>query len=127
MVSNVHAVLQKLRWIPAVCASVMLLLASGQVPGLASIQLPWESFIPLMQWTVFLSAIWLGYVHWKAATAMASPQRRLLVVLLLIIAALFNPFAAVPLNRSLWVPIDLGAAIVFLATLKLKVQVDHSR
>jgi len=84
----------------SITASGLLILALGEWP---------YGFYTLLRWIVSISA---GYVAAKAHQTDLVSVRNLFIFILI----LFNPFAPIYLSRSIWQPIDLITAAIFIKT-----------
>jgi len=61
----------------------------------------------LLRWIVFLTALYVGYIFYKENF---SP----ITWLMAIIAILFNPIFPLHFSKSIWLPVDLLVAIIFI-------------
>lgn len=62
----------------------------------------------VMRWVVTVSAAWIALVAYQA-------RREALMWCFIGAAILFNPIAMITMNREQWRPVDVIAALVFLA------------
>lgn len=87
--------------IPAVIAAPMLFVAVAN--------LPYDYFI-LLRWVVTVCAVIILY-------AALEKEDNTWMVIMGAVAILFNPIWPVHLTKSIWIPIDIAAGILFIVSI----------
>lgn len=89
-------------FIPAVIAAVMLLAALARWP---------YGYYVLLRWVVCASAIFVLLIGALYKNEEVWPFA--------VVGVLFNPLVPIHLTREIWAVLDVGAAVVFLASIPL--------
>ena len=91
-------------------SSIMLLLALGYHP---------YSYYIMLRWVVFVSSFYSVWVLSKLG------RQKRWTIFFLISGVLFNPIIPIHLSRSIWQPIDVIFAIIFLISLVIKPSINY--
>ena len=94
--------------VPAIAASALLLGALARWP---------YGYYVFLRWITCLAAVVVAFVAYSVRHIWA-------VWLFVLVALLFNPLVPVHLTRSIWRPIDVIAALLFLGSLLMLSSAD---
>ena len=78
---------------------------------IAIADLPYD-YYTFLRWIVCAGCIYSAYVSTRI-------EKRFWIIIFALIALLFNPIAPIFLDKTIWVVIDIVAAILFIASLFL--------